>query len=111
MAAILRGFRRQLHADGDVCTIAAFDAGPSPDQDEWWDEHSLHDPAQDQYWDDLHGGWLDPKRVKDARAEELQWMQLRKVFTKVPEAWAKERKLKKLSLKWIDTCKADVVLY
>ena len=107
VTAILKALRRQLRAEGDSYTLAAYDAGPSPDQREWWDDNPMADETTDRYWDDLNGGWLDPQKAKAARQEELQWMEYRKVFRKVPEAWAKQRKLKKLSLKWIDTYKSD----
>ena len=60
------------------------------------------------FWDDVNGGWLVQDGVKEARREEIEWMQQRKVFeiVKADVCW-KETGKAPMSLRWVGTKKGD----
>jgi hypothetical protein len=68
----------------------------------------LEDTMRDmeQAWDDVHGKALDLKTVREARREEVCYMQQRSIWSEVDvrECWAKTGK-KPVSVKWVDTNK------
>ena len=60
-----------------------------------------------QAWDDASGQELDPTMVAAARATELQYVQDKNVWTRMPRAEALRRGLKIVGTKWIDINKGD----
>lgn len=66
--------------------MRSFAAGPVAEESfAWSSECWLDINGREEFWDDVNGGWLDPTKVKAARAEELELMVKRGVFIKVPE--------------------------
>ena len=64
----------------------------------------------EQAWDDVIGAELDPKEVKKARAEEIDYVNKMKLYTKVPisERYAKTGKAQ-IAVRWIDINKGDAI--
>ena len=58
--------------------------------------------------DDVSGAYLDPKMVKKARAEEIEFVRSMKLYTKVPikECLAKTGK-QPIAVRWTDVNKQD----
>ena len=62
----------------------------------------------ESYWDDANGGWLDPKLVRAARAEELAAIKSYEVYVKRPIKECLEVTGKKpMPIRWVDTNKGD----
>ena len=61
-----------------------------------------------KFWDDVHGGWLDPAKVQEARKTELEWIHKQGVYE---QRTIQERKevtgLPPIRLLWIDINKGD----
>ena len=66
------------------------------------------DPNLETAWDDVSGAELDPKEVKRARAEEVEYVRKMKLYTKVPidECYKKTGKAP-ITVRWIDINKGD----
>ena len=60
-----------------------------------------------QAWDDVSGQELDPTMVAAARATELQYVQDKNVWTRMPRSEALQRGLKIVGTRWIDINKGD----
>ena len=60
-------------------------------------------------WDDVHGGDLPIEAVRDARAEEVGYMEQRQIWSVVPitECWKRTDK-GPVSVRWVDTNKGGV---
>ena len=62
----------------------------------------------ESYWDDANWGWLDPKLVRAARAEELAAIRICEVYVKRPIKECLEVTGKKpMPIRWVDTDKGD----
>ena len=59
-------------------------------------------------WDDVSGAELNPKEVKKARAEEIEYVRRMNLYTKVPisECYAKTGRAP-ITVRWIDINKGD----
>ena len=55
-----------------------------------------------KYWDDVHGGYLDPVKAAEARMEENQWIDKRRVMEQIPRYQMKPGAQPPIILKWID---------
>ena len=53
-------------------------------------------------WDDVKNVWLDPSKVREARAEEMELVKKMKVYDKVPRT---EAPGKPIPVRWVDTNK------
>ena len=58
-------------------------------------------------WDDVTGMPLDRKQVQAARAEEIEYVRGKKVWTKIPRAEAVKQGIKIVKTRWIDINKGD----
>ena len=59
-------------------------------------------------WDDVSGAVLDPKKVREARAEEVQYVRDMNLYTKVPtKQWAERIGKQPIGVRWIDINKGD----
>ena len=98
-----------MRQDSDPQAVYAFDAGPVPEEDEYWDTDAYEgftDEAKQEFWDDVNGGWLEAGKVRQARKEEMDWMSARQVFTIVSDSECKRSKQSKpLTWRWLDTRK------
>ena len=65
-------------------------------------------PDLETAWDDVSGAELDPKEVKRARAEEVEYVRKMKLYNKVPieECYQKTGKAPS-TVRWIDINKGD----
>ena len=58
--------------------------------------------------DDVSGALLDPKMVKKARAEEIEYVRTMKLYTKVPISECLNKTGKQpIAVRWIDVNKQD----
>ena len=57
------------------------------------------------FWDDVRGGWLDKDKVREARMEELTFMQKEHLWDVVPRSRAKGHRV--VSVRWVDTNKGS----
>ena len=60
----------------------------------------LHENA---YWDDVRGGWLDRRKVHEARMEEVTFMRKEHLWDAVPRSQASGHRI--VSVRWVDTNK------
>jgi len=109
-AAVFRGLKDALRRSGAVSALEEAAAGPVA-EDAWVDfegEEENDFEATGSFWDDVKGGWLQPEGVQEARREEIEWMQHRKVFevVKADLCW-KDTGKAPMSLRWVDTNKGD----
>ena len=58
-------------------------------------------------WDDLTGMKLDAGKVKEARAKEIQYVQDKVVYNKIPRSTAIRNGWKVVQTRWIDINKGD----
>ena len=58
-------------------------------------------------WDDVTGMPLDRQKVQRARAEEIEYVRSKKVWTKIPRAEAQKMGYKIIKTRWIDINKGD----
>ena len=62
----------------------------------------------EQAWDDISGAEFDPKEVKKARMEEVQYVRKMQLYTKVPlEECLNKIGKKPIAVRWIDINKGD----
>ena len=60
-------------------------------------------------WDDLTGMKLDAGKVKEARAKEIQYVQDKVVYNKIPRSTVIRNGWKVVQTRWIDINKGDSV--
>ena len=66
------------------------------------------DESMEVAWDDVSGATLDPKQVKRARAEEVEYIHKMHLYDKVPiEECRKKTGKNPISTRWIDISKGD----
>ena len=67
------------------------------------------DETLDAAWDDVSGAELDPKKVKKARAEELEYVHKMRLYDKVHMSQCYKRTgTSPIAARWIDINKGDV---
>ena len=118
--AICDGFRKQLEADRKGQLMFAelnnenVDNGKSMREEAEKIKNKLPTADEDgeeemmTAWDDVSGAELDPKAIRDARAEEIAYVRKMGLYTKVPikECMVKTGK-QPISTRWIDINKGD----
>ena len=121
--AICRGIKRQIELDKTRQFIIATLEAPDSRKEEKAINAMLNnrdagnEPAVcedqeaelQQAWDDVSGKDLDPKMVRDARAEEMQHIKKTNLYTKVPRSKALKIGQKIVGVRWIDINKGDLV--
>ena len=62
-----------------ISAVELQSGGPTAELPELWNQ-----PDPKEYWDDVNGGFLDPRLVREARLLELDWIKKDRVpsFTK-----------------------------
>ena len=99
MAAILRGLRRQLHADRKM-SISSLEPGVTGH-----DEEEVPEDAVEQFYDDVSGGLPPADQVRKARQAELEFLSRFPVYVNVPEGEARGKQ--RVSVRWCDVNKGD----
>ena len=57
-----------------------------------------------KHWDDVSGGWLGPRLVAEARAEEMEYIHMRKVYTRLPSSQCFRETVKApIKTGWVET--------
>eukprot|EP00438_Fugacium_kawagutii_P000480 Skav216940 [mRNA] locus=scaffold3396:50058:57739:+ [translate_table: standard] len=112
VSAILRGIRQELRNRGELSSLSEKVAGPCPDEpggsNEPTEEFVEHIESEQLIYDSVTGAVLDPVKVKEARAEEMAWVEKQELWTVVDEklCW-EETGRKPITLKWVDRNKGD----
>ena len=118
--AICRGIVQQIEADRQgqflIAMLNNVDARTEVDELCMQLENKLEivteedAPELQDAWDDVSGAELDPKKVYDARMEEIKFIRDMQLYDKVPaaECWQVTGKAP-ISTKWIDINKGDHV--
>ena len=99
VAAILSGLRRQLQEDGKM-SVSALEPGAHGH-----DEESVPEEDVEKFYDDISGKLLPTKLVREARLEEIKFLQSFPVYKKVPAEEARGKQ--KVSVRWRDVNKGD----
>ena len=77
------------------------------DAKEWHEEEENKGEGWKQAWDDVAGKMLDPRRVREARREEIRYTEKMKVRKKIPIKTAERYGWKVIATRWIDVDKGD----
>ena len=103
--AVLRGIKEQMMSDGHLSPLEAKVAGPIAEEPLIPDAGESHF-GEEAYWDTVRGGYLDPVKVRAARAVELDWVRESDMYdvTERSESFAVTGR-KPIDLKWVDTDK------
>ena len=114
--AVCEGIQDQIRADRfDINLIASIDMVKGINLLDELRKAQLNaaqcheEPEIDEYAvDDVSGAFLDPKMVKKARADEIEYVRTMKLYTKVPisDCIAKTGK-QPIATRWIDVNKQD----
>jgi hypothetical protein len=110
---VSRGFLPEF-IDGRSAFSVVADSKPRwcdiAEDDGDWDEY-IRGILPQYALDDVHGGVLDLEKVREARAEEVDFMQSRGIWREVPieEAWSSTGR-GPVSVKWVDTEKLGGVV-
>ena len=116
--AMLVAMRQQLEDDGEFGThLNSVDAGPVPDaapvideEEEVYNQLPAADTEEvdEPIIDSNTGAVLDTEKVKAARAEELSWVHMQRIYTKVPLSECEKEGKTPITMKWIDRNKGDL---
>jgi len=108
VVSVLEGLRRQMKADGSLSSIEMYASGPDPTEHLFPEEsHQAVDEELEKYYDDISGEELPANLVRDARQEEIQWINKIGLYTKVPRSVAQQRGKTVLPVRWVDVNKGD----
>eukprot|EP00971_Amphidinium_carterae_P113479 2248307-Amphidinium_carterae.1 len=99
VTAVLRGLREQMEQDGKMSVNSLEPGATGHDETEYPEE----DVAE--FYDDVSGELLPTAGVRQARKEELEFLQSFPVYQKVPEGEAKGKTV--VSVRWCDVNKGD----
>ena len=69
--------------------------------------YGAEQPEDTAFWDDNSGKQLDPKMVRQARAEEMAQFRSHQVYEKVPVQEATKYGSKLITTRWVDINKGD----
>ena len=106
---ILQGFVNQLEHDAGQRTIGALSVGPMEVGPHMYEDAiNWDDPAPEalEVYDQISGALLDSGMVRQARAEEIDFVHRFGVYRKVPAAEAVGKLL--VPVKWCDLNKCDL---
>ena len=77
------------------------------DAEAWHDREGGQGVEWQKAWDDVTGDMLDPRKVQDARREEIQYTESMNVWKKMTREEAKRRGWEIIATRWIDVNKGD----
>ena len=103
--AVLKALKAQMRADGEINSMEP--GGPTPHEPMFGPQSQEVSDEMAQYWDDVRGGWLEPVRVKRARAEEIEQFFRYQVIEIVPRWRLTQSGKKALTTRWSDTNKGS----
>ena len=114
--AICRGLLRERRAHNDgiraVAEISSNNVQKPPNPHDFHEGvgeaiHQLSPSPGGGAWDDVTGMPLDRKSVQKARAEEIEYIRSKNVWTKITRVEAQRRGMKIIKARWIDINKGD----
>ena len=75
VASVLKGIKRKVLDQKVISAVELESGGPTAELPELWNQ-----PDYKEYWDDVNGGFLNPRLVREARLLELDWIKKEKVY-------------------------------
>ena len=103
--AICRGLIKQMELEkGHVKSLMNLNGNDSIQNVPEDEESQNH---WQEAWDDVSGKELDPAGVRAARSLEIEHVNMKKVWRKIPRAEAKRQGCKMIGTRWVDIDKGD----
>ena len=102
VTAVLKVIKRNVLDQQVISAVELQSGGPTAELPELWNQ-----PDYMEYWDDVNGGFLDPRLVREARLLELGWIKKDRVFDYRSRTEAKKKGIKPIPLMWVETNKGD----
>ena len=100
VTSMLKVIKRKMLDQRVISAVELESGGPTAELLELWNQ-----PDYQEYWDDVNGGFLDPRLVREARLLELDWKE--RVYDYRSRTEAEEKGIKPIPLMWVDTNKGD----
>ena len=102
VTSVLKVIKRRMLNQRVISAVELESGGPTAELPGLWNQ-----PDYKEYWDDVNGGFLNPRLVREARLLELDWIKKEKVYEYRPRAEAEKKGVKPVFLMWVDTNKGD----
>ena len=102
VTAVLKVIKRNVLDQQVISAVELQSGGPTAELPELWNQ-----PDYKEYWDDVNGGFLDPRLVREARLLELDWIKKERVYDYRSRTEAEKKGIKPIPLIWVDTNKGD----
>ena len=102
VASVLKVIKRKVLDQKVISAVELESGGPTAELPELWNQ-----PYYKEYWDDVNGGFLNPRLVREARLLELDWIKKEKVYDYGSRVEAEKKGTKPILLLWVDTNKGD----
>ena len=102
VTSVLKVIKRKVLDQKVISAVELESGGPTAELPELWNQ-----PDYKEYWDDVNGGFLNPRLVREARLLELDWIKKEQVYDYRSRTEAEEKGIKPIPLIWVDTNKGD----
>ena len=102
VTAVLKVIKRNVLDQQVISAVELQSGGPTAELPELWNQ-----PDCKEYWDDVNGGFLDPRLVREARLLELDWIKKERVYDYRSRTEAEKKGIKPIPLIWVGTNKGD----
>ena len=102
VTSVLKVIKRKVLDQRVISAVELESGGPTAELPELWNQ-----PDYKEYWDDVNGGLLNPRLVREARLLELDWIKKEQVYDYRSRTEAEEKGFKPIPLIWVDTNKGD----
>ena len=97
VTAVLKAIKRNVLDQQVISAVELQSGGPTAELPELWNQ-----PDYKEYWDDVNGGFLDPRLVREARLLELDWIKKERVYDYRSRTEAEKKGIKPIPLIWVD---------
>ena len=93
VTAVLKVIKRKVLDQKVISAVELQSGGPTAELPELWNQ-----PDYKEYWDDVNGGFLNPRLVREARLLELDWIKKEKVHDYRSRTEAEKKGIKPIPL-------------
>ena len=100
VTSVLKVNKRKVLDQRVISAVELASGGPTAKLPVLWNQ-----PDYKEYWDDVNGGFLNPRLVREARLLELDWIKKERVCDYCSRTEAEEKGIKPIPLIWVDTNK------
>ena len=97
VTSVLKVIKRKVLDQRVISAVELESDGPTAELPELWNR-----PDYKEYWDDVNGGFLNPRLVREARLLELDWIKKEQVYEYRSRAEAEKKGIKPIPLIWVD---------